>query len=109
MIYKINFRRQVLQEIFKYSNQSTKTLLTTSLIISIFRYASPLLINGYRNEMNKLQVLLMKFSYPILGFKSYKMSTCKIMNSLNWLTIPHLITKQSIQFLHKITFENLPK
>ena len=23
--------------------------------------------------------------------------------------VPHLITKESIQFLHKITFENLPK
>ena len=67
MISKINYRRQVLSEIFKYCNILTKIILTNSLIISIFRYASPL-INSYNNEINKLQVLLIKCSHPILGF-----------------------------------------
>ena len=109
MISNINYRRQVLSEIFKYCNIRTKIILTNSLIISIFRYASPLLINSNNNEINKLQVLLMKCSRPILGFSSYKMSTNKIMSQLKMLTIPHLIMKESILFLHKITYENLPK
>ena len=98
MISKINYRRQVLSEIFKYCNIRTKILLTNSLIISIFRYASPLLINSNNNEINKLQVLLRKCSRPILGFSSYKMSTNKIMSQLKWLTIPHIIMKESILF-----------
>ena len=31
------------------------------------------------------------------------------MNKLNWLTIPHMIAKESILFLHKISYENIPK
>ena len=109
MIAKINFRRQLLYNIFKYSKLRTKIILTNSLIISIFRYASPLLINSNINEIKKLQTLLMKCSRPILGYESYKLSTTKIMQKLKWLTIPHLIMKESILFLHKVIYENLPK
>ena len=109
MISKINYRSNILKEIFKYSNERTKRMLTNSLIISVFRYASPLLINSTDIEINKLQVLLMKCSRPILGYQSLKWSTTKIMNKLNWLTIPHMIAKESILFLHKISFENIPK
>ena len=51
----------------------------------------------------------MKCTRPILGYQSLKWSTTKIMNKLNWLTIPHMIAKESILFLHKISFENIPK
>ena len=84
-------------------------MLTNSLIISVFRYASPLLINSSAIKIKKLQVLLMKCIRPILGYQSLKWSTSKIMSKLNWLTIPHMIAKESILFLHKISFENIPK
>lgn len=109
MISKINFRRQILNTVFKYSRLRTKLLLTNSLIISIFRYTSPLLINSNRNEIQKLQTLLMKCSRPILRYQLYKYSKYKIMKELNWLTIPHLIMKESILFIHRVMYENLPK
>ena len=68
-----------------------------------------MLINSSTIEIKKLQVLLMKCSRPILGYQSLKWSTSKIMSKLNWLTIPHMIAKESILFLHKISFENIPK
>ena len=75
----------------------------------MYSNASPLLINSSAIEIKKLQVLLMKCSRPILGYQSLKWSTSKIMSKLNWLTIPHMIAKESILFLHKISFENIPK
>ena len=51
----------------------------------------------------------MKCSRPILGYQSLKWSTSKIMSKLNWLTVPHMISKESILFLHNILFENIPK
>ena len=50
----------------------------------------------------------MKCSQPLLGFKSYKFSTQKIMNELNWLPIYQIITKETILFYHKVIFENQP-
>ena len=72
MISKINYRSNILKEVFKYSNERTKRILTNSLIISVFRYASPLLINSTAIEIKKLQVLLMKCSRPIFGYQSLK-------------------------------------
>merc|ERR1712082_215648 len=80
MISKINYRKNILKEVFKYSNERTKRMVTNCLIISVFRYASPLLINSSAIEINKLQVLLMKCTRPILGYQSFKWSTSKIMN-----------------------------
>ena len=48
----------------------------------------------------------MKYSRPILGFKSFKYSTQKIMNKLNWLPIYQMITKETILFFHKVVFDN---
>ena len=83
-------------------------MLTKSLIISIFRYGAPLLINSNKIHINRLQTLLMKCARPLLGFKSFRMSTLQIMKKLNWLTIHQLIMAESIKIIHKITYENLP-
>ena len=49
---------------------------------------------------------MMKCSRPILGFKSLKYSTNKIMNLLNWNTIYQMIIKESILFIHKRVYDN---
>ena len=59
--------------------------------------------------ISKLQVLMMKCSRPILGFKSYKYSTQRIMKELNWLNAYQIITKETIIFIHKIIYNNQPK
>ena len=51
----------------------------------------------------------MKCSRPILGFKSYKYSTQRIMKELNWLNAYQIVTKETIIFIHKIIYDNKPK
>ena len=58
--------------------------------------------------INKLQTLLMKCTLHILGYKSYKMSTIHIMKELNFLTIHHMIVKETIIFMHKVLYNNSP-
>ena len=84
IISKVNYRTNVLKEIFRYSNYRTKKIITTSVIISIFRYGAPILIDSTALQLQKLQTLIMKISRPILGFISFKWSTVKIMNNLGW-------------------------
>ena len=50
----------------------------------------------------------MKNSRPILGYISFKWSTNQIMNKLGWLSIHYMIRAESIKFVHRVTFENLP-
>ena len=101
-ISKVNYRISVLRELFKYSTYRTKKILTNSIILSVIRYASPILISSSTNHLSKLQVMIMKCSRPILGIKSLKYSTQKIMNELNWLTIYQMVTKETILFFHKV-------
>ena len=83
IISKVNFRLTVLNEIFQHSNIRTKLMLTNSIIISVIRYAAPILICSSNKLISKLQFLLMRCSRPILGFTSYKLSKQKIIGKLN--------------------------
>ena len=99
----------MLRHIFIYAEKRTKIILTNSLIVSIFRYCSPLLVDSKCEMISKLQTLIMRCTRMILGYKSYKMSTVQIMNELNFITIHHLIVKETIMFIHKIFFNEKPE
>ena len=64
------------------------------------------MINSNVNLLAKLQTQLLKCTRYILGFKSYKMTTVAIMNKLKFMTIYHMIAKESICFIHKIIYNN---
>ena len=106
IVSKVNFRRNVLCGVFIFSDYKTKLILTNSLIVSVIRYCCPLLIDSNVSMINRLQTLLMKCTRNVLGFKSYKMSTMKIMSTMKLLTIHHMIVKETIMFVHKIFFNN---
>ena len=78
------------------------------MVLSIFRYCSPILIDSEVKMLDKLQTLLMKCTRPILGIKSFKMSTLQIMAELKILTVHQLVMKESIQFIHKILTNKSP-
>ena len=84
-------------------------MLINSTIISVFKYGCPLLINSSQQSLNKLNSLLLKCTHPIIGFQSYRWSRNKILNNLKWSSIFHMITYESIMFIHKAVFENHPK
>merc|ERR1712240_484712 len=108
MISKVNYRLSILKWVFKFCDKRTKTILINSLVISIFRYCCPLLVNSNINLLTKLQTQLMKCTRYILGFESYKMSTIAIMNKLKFMTVYHMVVKESISFIHKIIYNNSP-
>ena len=83
--------------------------MSTSLILSVFRYAAPILIDSTKNQLDTLQTLLMKTTRPILGFISYKWSTITIMKKLNWPTIHQLVIAESLKLIHNIFFEGIPR
>ena len=78
------------------------------MVLSIFRYCSPILIDSEVKMLAKLQTLLMKCTRPILGIKSFKMSTMAIMNDLKILTVQQMVIRESIQFIHKVIFNKSP-
>ena len=78
------------------------------MVLSVIRYCSPLLVDSEAKLIDKLQTLLMKCTRPILGFKSYKLSTLQIMSDLRIQTVHQLIVKESIQFIHKVLTRKSP-
>ena len=84
-------------------------MIMNSIIISVFKYFCPILINSYVLLLNKLNTLLMKCTRPILGFQSYKWTTVSIMKTLGWVTFHHIIFIETVNFLHKCLFEGIPK
>ena len=108
IISKVNYKLSVMREIFKFIEIQTQTILMNSLVVSIFRYCCPLLINSNINMINQLQTILMKCTRHILGFISFKMSTIAIMKELKMVTIHQLLVKESILFIHKVNFNESP-
>merc|ERR1712115_86028 len=78
------------------------------MVISIFRYFSPFLIDSEVKMLDKLQTLLMKCTRPILGIYSFKISTLQIMAKLRILTVHQMVMKESIQFIHKVLSKKSP-
>ena len=78
------------------------------MVLSVIRYCSPLLVDSDAKLIDKLQTLLMKCTRPILGFKSYKLSTLQIMSELRIQTVHLMIVKESIQFIHKVLTKKSP-
>merc|ERR1712175_31574 len=75
IISKVNFRMYTMKEAFNFSSKKSKIIFFKSMVLSIIRYCSPILIDSDVKMINKLQTLLMKCTRPILGFASFKMST----------------------------------
>ena len=108
IVSKVNFCLSILNGIFKFARKSTKLILINSLIISVFRYCSPILVDSDAKMIDKLQTLLMKCTRPILGFHSFKMSTLQIMSELRIQTVHLMIIRESIQFIHKVLTKKSP-
>ena len=97
-----------MREAFKFSDKRTKIVFLNSMVLSVFRYCCPILIDSEVKTIDKLQTLLMKCTRPILGIKSFKMSTMTIISELKILTVQHMVMKEAIQFIHKILFNKSP-
>merc|ERR1712175_28152 len=108
IISKVNYRMYTMREAFSFSNKNSKIIFLKSMVISIIRYCSPILIDSEVKILDKLQTLLMKCTRPILGITSFKMSTLQIMAELRILTFHQMIMKESIQFIHKVCSRKSP-
>ena len=108
IISKVNFRMYSMREAFNFSSKKSKIIFFKSMVLSIIRYCSPILIDSDAKMIDKLQTLLMKCTRPILGFHSFKMSTLQIMSELRIQTVHLMIIRESIQFIHKVLTKKSP-
>merc|ERR1712115_299721 len=108
IISKVNYRMYTMREAFSFSSKKSKIIFLKSMVISIIRYCSPILIDSDVKILDKLQTLLMKCTRPILGLPSFKMSTLQIMAELRTLTVHQMVMKESIQFIHKVLSRKSP-
>merc|ERR1711954_30905 len=109
IISKVNFRMYSMREAFKFSSKNSKIIFFKSMVLSVIRYCSPILVDSDAKLIDKLQTLLMKCTRPILGFQSYKMSTLQIMSGLRIQTVHLMIVRESIQFIHKVLTKKSPR
>merc|ERR1711889_40981 len=108
IITKVNYRMCTMREAFGFSNRNSKIIFLKSMVISIIRYCSPVLIDSEIKILDKLQTRLMKCTRPILGISSFKMSTLQIMAELRILTVHQMVMRDSIQFIHKVLIKKTP-
>ena len=108
IISKVNFRMYSMREAFNFSSKNSKIIFFKSMVLSVIRYCSPILVDSDAKLIDKLQTLLMKCTRPILGFQSFKMSTLQIMSELRIQTVHLMIVRESIQFIHKVLSKKAP-
>ena len=108
IVSKVNNRLHTLKKILRYTDLRTSKMIANAIIISIFKYSCPILINSETILINKLNTLLMKCTRPLLGFQSFKWNTTTIMKKLGWVTVHQMIFIETVNFLHKCIFEGKP-
>merc|ERR1712115_84721 len=108
IISKINHRMYTMKEAFGFSSKKSKIIFLKTIVVSVIRYCSPILIDTEVKVLDKLQTQLMKCTRPVLGFSSFKMSTLQIMSELKILTVHQMIVRDSIMFIHKVLSKKTP-
>ena len=108
IISKVNHSINILNKITKYTNIKTSLILYNSLVISVFSYCANNMIKTNCKQLNKLNVLLNKWTHKIFGITSYKLNTTTILNKLNWLSYYQIIIHESIKLIHRISYESQP-
>ena len=83
-------------------------MVMNACILSVFKYACPVLIDSNINLQQKLNTLLIKCTRMILGFRSYKWNITTIMKEMKWYTYYQILIIEGVTFLHKCLYENLP-
>ena len=109
LVSKINHRLFTLKKVTKFADMRTSKMIANSIILSVFKYSCPLMINSDIIIINKISSLLLKCSRPLLGFISYKWNTSTIMKKLGWVTYSQMITIESVNFIHKCIFDDTPR
>merc|ERR1712240_711896 len=109
IISKVNYRLNTLNNILSIAPYKTKVILCTSLLISIIRYGSGRLTTITDSQTTKINSIMLKISRKIMGIRSYKMSTLKIFEELNWLSFPQMIRYESTKMIYNINILSQPK
>merc|ERR1712240_720890 len=106
---KVSYRLNTIKSILGMAPIKTKTILSTSLLISIIRYGAGRMTNLSDNQISKINSLMLKISRYILGIKSYRMSTSNIFKELGWLSYPQIITSEAIKIIYNINNKCKPR
>merc|ERR1712240_484222 len=109
IISKVSYRLNTIKSILGMAPIKTKTILSTSLRISIIRYGAGQMTNLNDNQISKINSLMLRISRYILGIKSYRMSTSNIFKELGWLSYPQIITSEAIKIIYNINNTCKPK
>ena len=105
IISKVNFSLKILRNVFKYTSKRTSLMVMNACILSVFKYACPILIDSNIYLQQKLNTLLIKCTRIILGFKSYKWNVTTIMREMKWYTYYQILMIEGVTFLHKCLYE----
>ena len=79
-----------------------------AIIIIVFKYAFPVMIDANINLIQKLNTLLTKNARGQYCIQSFKWNTTKIMKELKWYAFYQIPIIEALTFIHKCIFENLP-
>ena len=90
-------------------NTKVKVMVLNSLILSLVRYAMPLLINLNCKQVKVVKTLVLKVARVAIGYHSYYWTNTKVLKTREWLDGIHLLYYSIISFVHKCNFDRLPK
>ena len=104
----IHYRMHTMRHITQYTVHKTRLVIANAIIISTLNHLLPLLINAHKQELQKLQTLLLKSARLVIGSPCFKWSTSRMLKACNWHTIYHMITVHSMTLMHNIVVHKTP-
>ena len=104
-IAKVSNRIFTLQKLKKYTNLKTRLKIANAIVIGSINYGLPLFLNATKDQLSKLNSLLIRAARTVIGYHSLKLSQVKMDKITGWTSIYHMITSSSI-ILHNNTINS---
>ena len=89
-------------------SQLTMARLAKALIISKITYGIQVWGGTTATNRQRIQVAINQAAHIVLGPKSYQMSTVKMMQGLNWMSIDQLIDYHTLSLATSISLTGVP-
>ena len=91
VVSKINYRLHLQNKLYRYMDQKVRILVSNATIMSILYYIMPILINVSTKQLSIINTIINKVARNCIGYKSYKWSNAKVLNTCSWINGTHAL------------------
>ena len=106
---KANYRLFECSKVKQFTNFQTRLQIVNAVVISKISYMLPLYSNCSRDQLNKLNKLIMKAARFAIGNYCFKRSISFILNACSFVSVNRMIVNSALKVIQKTIYTAQPR